>query len=224
MAKLIEVATRIQDLYEQNYTSNDKFLDIQDFKFWVASTYSAMLNALMQSERKYNRQVDGFANVEIPAQWLLEESAIIKHNKEENKYFVELQNPVFSFDFDNFSYALQDLFGIGCNGVCNYKKISLTEARYLRITPPTSTIFYSLNSAKEILFWGVKEGDKVKAKFVPQLVSTNDNCLLSDNIVSALSDEVLKRMFSAKNGNMVDKVNDQNPVEAPQQSLNPALK
>ena len=223
MAKLIEIATRIQDLYEQNYTSNDRFLDIQDFKFWVASTYSAMLNALMQSERKINRQIEGFANIEIPAQWLLEETTTIKHLESENKYYAELQNPVFTFDFDNFSYALQDLYGVGCNGECPYRKISLSEVRYLKITPPVSISFFNLNNAKEIVFWGAKEGSKVKVKYVPQVVGTDDNCLLSDNIVSAISDEVLKRMFSAKNGNMVDKINDQNSSDVPQQAVNTSL-
>lgn len=211
MAKLIEVATRLQDLYEQNYTSNDRFFDIGDFKFWVATTYSSMLNALMQSERKINKGTDGFANVEIPAQWMIEQTVSIQYDELDRKYYATLPNDVYSFDFDNFSYALQDVYGIGCLSECKYRKISFSEVRFRGVTPPVSVIFYYLNSAKEIVFWGAKKDAKIKVRYVPKVVGEDDNCLLSDNIVEALSDVVLKRMFAARTGNIVDKVNDQNP-------------
>ncbi len=221
MATLLQVASRIQDLYEQNYVSNDQFLEIEDFKYWVTTNYSSMLNALMQAQRVELKKMEGFSNIELPAQWLIEEELEIKFNAEAAKYYVTTSQPVFAFDFDNFSYAVQDLEGVGCSGQCRYKKISLNEKKYMHLTPPTSDIFYCLNNKKEFVFWGAKEGNKVRPRYIPQIVGQDDDCLLSDNIIQPLSEELLKQMFMAKNGNFIDKINDQNPNVAPGQQVTP---
>lgn len=223
MATLIEVATRIQDLYEQNYTPNDRFLDIDDFKFQVAITYSSMINAQYQLTRRENKQMEGFSNIEIPAAWLIEETITLQKDPlKQDQCFATLKHPVFSFDFDNAANALQGVHSAG-NHHCLYRKISLNERRFKQVLPPISAILFYLNDPKKIVFWGGKEGAQALIQYVPRVVGEENDCLLSDNIISALEKEVLATMFSAKNGNFIQKLDDQNPNVAPGQQTNPAV-
>ena len=223
MAKLIEVASRIQDLYEQNYTAGDKFLDIDDFKFQVATTYSALLNVMYQTELRTNRQMEGFSNIEIPAFWLKHEKIKIQYSEENDKYFAETELPVYSFDWDNAANALQGVHSFGGKH-CVYRKISLNERRFRQIIPPTGVTFFYLNSPTEIVFWDGKEGAVVDVQYVPAIVGLDNDCILSDNIVAQIIDVTLERMFKAKSGNYIQKLDDQNININPGQQLNPAAK
>jgi hypothetical protein len=226
MAKLLDIATQAQDKYFQDYPSNDSFFDIEDFKDYVASTYSGMLNAMFQVQRKMVKGEDGFSNVEIPPQWTLPNTLEVKYDKELDKYYAETEWPIFAFDFDAHAYALQPLKGLSkhCNNQpCKYRRITLYEAQFQDVIPPVGIVMYYLNSAKEIVFLGAREGAKVLAHYIPQVVGADDDCLLSDNITKELIDATVKSFFEAKNGNFVDKTNDQNPNNIPQQQVNPAL-
>lgn len=220
MATLIGVASRIQDLYEQNYTAGDKFLDIDDFKFQVATTYSSLLNAMYQQERRTNRQMDGWSNIEIPAAWLTREQ--LKIEEEGDKQYVTISRPVYSFDWDNAANALQGLHSVG-NRHCVYRKISLNERRFRQIIPPAGVVFFYLNTPTEIVFWGANAGSEIELQYVPAIVGLEDDCKLSDNIISQIQDTTLERMFKSKSGNFIQKTDDQNPNAAPPQQVNPAL-
>lgn len=222
MATLIEIATRIQDLYEQNYTPNDRFLDIDDFKFQVATTYSAMLNTAYGLERSKNKLTDGFSNIEIPAAWLVEEVITLKADSVKNdQHYATLKHPVFSFDWDNAANGLQGVHSAGTHH-CLYRKISLNERRFRQIIPPISAILFFLNSSSKLVFWGGKEGAEALIQYVPKVVGEENDCLLSDNIVPILMDTVLDRMFKAKNGNFIQKLDNQNPNVVPGQQTDPA--
>ena len=223
MATLIEIATRIQDLYEQNYTPNDRFLDIDDFKFQVATTYSSMLNAQYQIERAKNKQQDGFSNIEIPAGWLIEEEIELQIDSvRSDDFYATLKHPVFSFDWDNAANGLQGVHSVGAHH-CLYRKIGLNERRFRQIMPPMSAILFFLNSSTKLIFWGGKVGSKALIQYVPKVVGEDNDCLLSDNIVAPLTDAVLDRMFKSKNGNFIKKLDNQNPNITPQQQVDPAV-
>lgn len=219
MAQLIEIATRIQDLYWQNYTPNDKFLDIDDFKFQVAIAYSAIINAMYKQERAGNKAESGFNNIEIPASWLLEEDLTIKCDGD--RQVATTSRPVFSFDWDNAANALQGVHSIGTH--CVYRKISLNERRFRGIIPPIGVVLFYLNSKKEIVFWGAKSDAKIKIQYVPEVTGKENDCLLSDNIVSAIVDKALDTLFKARSGTFVQKANDENPNIVPQQQIDPLL-
>lgn len=223
MATLIEIATRLQDLYEQNYTPNDRFLDIDDFKFQVAATYSNMINTQYQVTRQQNKQMDGFANIEIPAAWLVQEIITLKEDPaRKDQCIATLKHPVFSFDWDNAANGLQGVHSAEAHH-CVYRKISLNERRFKQIIPPISAILFFLNSSTEIVFWGGKDGAKAQIQYVPKVVGEEDDCLLSDNVVAPIMDAVLARMFGAKNGNFIQKLDNQNPNIAPGQQTDPAV-
>lgn len=224
MATLIEIATRIQDLYEQNYTPNDRFLDIDDFKFQVATTYSSIINKQYQIIRQQNRQVDGFSNVEIPAQWLLPQNIKLqKDTTRQGRHFAILEHPVFSFDWDNYANSLQGIHSLGTKH-CVYRKIGLHERKFINILPVIGDILFYLDSPERIVFVGGKDGDEAVIQYVPKVVGDENDCLLSDNIIPELMDAILDRMFKSKNGNFIQKIDDQNPNIVPEQQNNPAVK
>lgn len=210
MATLVEAAQRIMDLYYQDYAPNDKFLDLDDFKYQIAIVYSSLLNKMYQTERRTNKAMEGFSNIEIPASWLVEETITIKDENEEGDFYITTDHPVYSFDWDNAANALQGVHKSGAGPHCVYRKLSLNERRFRQLIPPSSAIFFYLNNPTEIVFWGAKAGSKVKIQYVPVVVGEENDCILSGNIIADLTPIVLGTMFKAKNGNFTQQLDDQN--------------
>lgn len=211
MATLVEAAQRMMDLFEQNYQANDKFLDLDDWKYQIATAYSTALSTMYQSERRANKQMDGFSNIEIPAAWLVSEEITIEYDEDDDRYYSNLKHPVFSFDWDNAANALQGVHKRGKGPHCVYRKISLNERRFRQIIPPNSAILFYLNKPTEIVFWGAKKGANVEVQYVPAIVGQENDCILSDNIISVIQDKILETFFKSKTGNFIQKADDQNP-------------
>lgn len=222
MATKREIAERIKDLYYQNFEPNDAFLDKGDFEFHVATTYSEMLNVMYQAERRANRQMDGFSNIEIPAMWMYEEVVKIEYKEDDDKYYAQTKFPVYSFDWDNSANALQGVHSKG-NKHCIYRKISLSERRFRQVIPTAGVVFFYLNNPKEIVFWNAKKDNEIIVQYVPSILEADNDCLLSDNVANVLIDQVLTRLFQAKNGNFIQKLDNQNPNIVPQQQVDQRL-
>lgn len=223
MATLSEAGQRAMDLYYQDYAPRDMFLDVDDFKYQIAINYSAMLNALYQKARAENKKEEGWGNVENSAAWLTEETLPVKYDKEANKYSITTSNSVFAFDYDGTGNALQGLHNPK-NHDQRFRKISLNERRFLHIIPVTNKTFYYLNSDNEIVFKGkVKEGDEISVQYIPKVVGSKDDCILSDNIIADVITKTLTLMFGAKNGNVIQEANDGNKNAVLGQQVNPQL-
>ncbi len=217
MAKLGLTAQRVYDLYEQNYAPNDRFLDIDDFKFHIAAIYTTMLDAQFQTERKAGKAETGFANVEITAQWMIEEVLNIECNEDEDKYFTKTSQPILGFRFDASANSLQGIHSFG-NPHIIYRKISLQERRFKQNLPVVGDrSFFYVNSEKEIIFWFAKAGSKIKVQYIPAALGLDDDCLLADSISNEII-ATLELMFKAKNGNFIQKLDDQNPNNATPQA------
>lgn len=223
MATLVQAAQRAMDLYYQDYVPNDKFLDLDDFKYHIATLYSKMLNDMYQVERRANKQMEGFSNTEIPAAWMVEEVLVIDKENSEGDLIAETAHPVFAFDWDSSANALQGVHRAGNGPHCVYRKISLNERRFRGIIPPVSKILFYLNKPQEIVFWGARKGATIKVQYVPAVVEEENDCILSDNIMSTVIVQVLDLFFKSKNGNFVQELDDQNRTLLPQQQANPTI-
>lgn len=220
---LLEISSRIQDLYYQDYAPGDKFIDIDDFKFHVAAKYSEMINAIYKQVRSENKQMEGFSNIEIPAAWLISEMLKIEYDEKRERHFSKTKFPVFSFDFDGSANALQGIHSIGPPHKV-YRKIMLNERRFKKILPTTGKILFYLNAPQEIIYWeGAKEGDEVESQYVPAIIGLDNDCRLSDNIASEITKEVLNLMISARSGTIIQKVDDQNRNLTPVNQTDPNL-
>lgn len=211
------------DQYYQDYADRIKFVELSDFIFHMAVTYSAMLDKHYQDMRAQNKKEEGFANIENSAAWLVEEILPVKFDDRRERYYVTTTADIFSFDFDGTGNALQGVCGLK-NAAKKFRKISLNERRFEHISPVTNKVLYYLNSKNEIVFSGqVKVGDEIPVQYIPVVVGNDENCLLSDNIIGDVITKTLTIMFGAKNGNVIDESNDGNRNAVLQQQVNPQL-
>ena len=220
---LIEVATRAEDLFYQDYAPRDRFFDIGDFMFHAAVIYSSMLNEQFQVLRATNKRDEGWSNIENSSAWLIEEICEVQYGEEPKKYFIKTKRDIFSFNFDGTGNSLQGLCGVN-DSKNRFRKISLNERRFYDVIPATSVVFYYLNNGNEIIFKGnIKKGEKIVLQYIPVVDGKDENCLLSDNIVGDVINKTLTLMFGAKNGNIIQESNDGNKnLQLPQQT-NPSL-
>jgi hypothetical protein len=200
MATLKIVASSIQDLYYQNFPDRVDFFTENDFKYHAAAMYSEMLNTLYQAARKENKGEMGFSSVEISAQWLITqkiEKDKLKWDEMQKRWYCLTDFPIFSFDFDAFGNGLNGIRPYGNS--CNLKKISNQEIRFADIIPTTPDIYYFVENENRIDF--LKKPDlPIAVYYIPKVLGSNDQCLMSDNIVSAVIEGTLQLMFGAKNG------------------------
>lgn len=222
MASLIEIAQRIEDLYFQNYAPDDRFLEIDDFKFHFATLYSTTLETQFQEMRKMGKAETGFANVEIPAGWLIEKELDIKFDENKNRFYSALSLPVFTFRWDGAASALQGIHSIGKKHII-YRKISLHERRFRQVIPViTDRVFFYVNNPMEIVYWDADPKEKVIGQYVPAIVGLDNDCLIADSIANEII-ATLDMMFIAKNGNFIQKVDNQNQNIIPEQQTDPNL-
>lgn len=224
MATLVEIASRAQDLYYQDYPDRKAFFNIKTFRYHAATKYSALLNAMFQAMRKDNKIETGFSNVEINAQWLITQKVSddgLKYDEEQKRFYVQADQNVFSFDFDSWGNGLNGVRPYGSNK-CNLKKISNQEIRFDDIIPVTSDIYYYLEGKNKVYFLK-KPTLPLSLYYIPEVVGANDNCVLSDNIAAEVITETLKLMFGAKTGNVIQEADDGNQNSIIQQQVNPAL-
>lgn len=222
MASLLEIAQRLEDLYFQNYAPDDRFLEIDDFKFHFATLYSTTLENQFQQIRKEGKAETGFANVEIPAGWLVEEELDIKFDENKNRFFSTTPSPIFTFKWDGAASALQGIHSTGKKHII-YRKLSLHERRFRQVIPViTDRVFFYVNNPTEIIYWDANPKEKVIVQYVPAIVGLDNDCLISDSIANEII-ATLDMMFKAKNGNFIQKADNQNPNVIPEQQIDPSL-
>ncbi len=221
MASLEEVAARARDLYNQDYPDRSEFFLLDDFKYHAAAKYSSILNSLYQIARKENKAESGFSSVEINPQWLIQqEVAEITHDEDKNLYYFTADYNVFSFDFDTFANGLNQIRSY--NGPCKPKKISTQELPFYDIMPTTPDCYYYLDGKNKVIFLK-KPSLPLTLYYIPEVLGSDNNCVMSDSVAGELIIATLQLMFGAKNGNVVKEANDGNTNDTVQQQVNPAL-
>jgi hypothetical protein len=222
MATLIQIAAYAQDQFYQDFPDRKGFFVAKDFKYHCAAKYSEMLNILYQAARKENKQETGFSSVEIPAQWLITEKIEedkLFFDKQQGRWYCQTTYPIFSFDFDSFGNGLNGIRPYGNS--CNLKKISNQEIRFYDVIPQTPDIYYFLENAMRIDFLK-KPTFPILVYYIPQVLGSNDQCVMSDNIVSAVIQATLELMFGAKQGMpVVKEADDGNRNAVMPQQVNP---
>ncbi len=218
---LEDVALIARDLYNQDYPDRSEFFNLNDFKFHCAAKYSSILNSLYQIARKENKAETGFSVVEINPQWLItQEVPELLHDEAKNLYYFATDFPVFSFDFDTFANGLNQIRSY--KGPCKPKKISTQELPFYDVIPTTPDCYYYLEGKNRVEFLK-KPSTPLTLYYIPEVLSADNSCVMSDAIVGELVIATLQLMFGAKNGNVVKEANDGNTNDNIQQQVNPTL-
>ena len=95
--------------------------------------------------------------------------------------------------------------------------------------PPIDAVIYYVQSATRVRMWDNPpgrrpiEGACVEAQYIPAVVGAQNDCLLSDSIAAEVAVPTLDMLFKAKNGNFIQKLDDQNP-NTPVPQGNPVFK
>ena len=222
MAKLYEVAEMAQNLYFQGYAGRTEFFDEDDFMYNCATKYSEIINKKFQDFRVANKAETGFSNVEINAQWLITQVVDkLEFDELQQRWYAKTDQNIFSFDFDSFGNGLNGVRPYGRNN-CNLKKISNQEIRFYDIVPFTPDIYYFVEGKNQVHFLN-KPPLPLSLYYIPEVLGSDENCVLSDNVVNEVIMATLQLMFGAKNGNVVPEADDGNQNEVMGQQTNPTL-
>lgn len=207
---LTNVAQAAMDMFYQDFAPRDAFFTLPDFKFHAANYYCQTLNQLYQISRAQNKVQDGFSNINIPAAWLVSEEIEATKDDKECGYFATPQYNIFSFDFDAFANGLSRVIAIKdakLKTTPNLIKISNNEVDFVNQAPVTNDVFYWLAPENKIFF---TKKVKIKVWYVPAVSADDETCVLSDNIVADVIKNTVMIMLQAKNGNIIQEMNDGN--------------
>lgn len=216
------VAQDAMDLFYQDYAPRDSFFDLPAFKRYFAQVYADLFDSIFQQFRKEGKQYEGFANVEMTANWIVKETVTVEGI--EGDWYAKPTSCIFGFGYDSFSYALDNIkTNTKCHGEkpCTIIKLSSDEARFLDVSQLTGVAYAWLSAENKISITNnVKE---VTIWYVPSVDADNGNCIVSQTIVAKCIRTTLDLMFGARNGTIVDETNDSNKVTTAQSQSNPTL-
>lgn len=216
-------ASRAMDQFYQDYAPRDAFFNKDAFKYHFATVYSDLFNQLFQQVRRENKLQDGFSNVEMTAAWLVRETLQPEIEEDGCTIYAKPTSCIFGFGFDSFSYSLDRIKAVGkCAGnkPCTIVKLSADEAQFLDISQPTSLVYAWLAANNKI---NLTAKIAVDVSYVPAVDPSNENCVISDNIVNMVITRTLDMFFKSRSGTMVDETNDSNKNTIPQLQANPTL-
>ena len=210
------LAQGIMDQYYQDFASVESFFSIDDFIRFCISAYSGLLDKEFKLSRRESKMETGYSAPQINPSFLVYEKKDMQAI--DGEFIVQLSNNVFIFPFDNFTYAIQS---VKANGK-SLQKVSIDELDFVDIVPVTCNVYYSLIGADKIKFTE-NISTPITVGYVPALSPENPNQIISDALAEDVRKMVLSMAFAAKNGNVVDEVEDYNKNAVIQQQVNPSL-
>lgn len=188
-----------------------------------AMVYAKLLQDEFAQGKLLSRQATGFSTVEISADWLQQIEVLIDKKKcDACNYEICLPEQIFSFSYDAMSSALVSITPVSCE--CpEFVKIGVRDGWQLKGMPNTGKTFFNVIGRNKIKFEKSSydlEGAKVLITFVPAIDHTDAKALIPQTKELPILNTVLQIMLAAKNGNVIDKSNDQNPNATIETELN----
>ena len=133
-------------------------------------------------------------------------------------WYVKTKYPIFSFDYDSFANGLNGVRPL--KGGRQLKKISINEIRFLDQVPITNDVFYWVEGVDKVY---ITQNLDLTLYYIPAVLGADDQCVMADTCVAEVIEKTLTLMFGAKNGNIIQKANDQNKNLILPQQVNPDL-
>lgn len=219
--RLAELAQRIMDIYYQDYTSDEDFLDIEDFKSQVSTAYAKLLTDDYQAQKLINKQLEGISVVSLSPDLLV--SKVIKLQKEGDLYVAPLPHPFFVFPFDAMATSIQSVTPVGqrCN---EFIKASIDDRWKICMITQGTKSYYTCELNK-IVFerLACKNLQEVNVTYAPAFDSSNNYFFIPDTRAFTIQTMVLQVMFAARDGNVIDMSNDSNQNKAQQTEIDSEL-
>jgi hypothetical protein len=219
MAKLIDTAEALMDMYYQQYRTDEDFFTLDHFVYICAVVYSKILEDEYQQARREARQQEGYANIVLNHDFLISEK--ITPQKEDGDYVLNLKSKLFAFPYDPYSFAIQRIHNpaAGCK---RFIRTNMLKADWMEgILPKTDRVFYYGFGSKIILknVSCLLKGP-ITVYYVPEISAADPQVA---EIPEGKGYQVLAGGFDlmsrARNGEPVDMTNNSNPNKAMQTEL-----
>lgn len=200
------------DLYYQQFKSDEDFFEVEHFEYLNGVVYAKLLQE--EYERSYQKSLaeTGRGYATISPQWYIEETVKVTTSDMGDAEIVMKDCP-FTFRFDRSNTAIQGIYPI--KGKCkDFISINIDE-RFKFDGLPKSTVVYWYPVSNKIILHNLSCGLKeAKIIYIPGLKAGSDKCGISDGMEYDVINGTLDLMKRAKQGEVVDMTNNNNPNKA----------
>lgn len=210
------VATRIMDLYYQQYRDETSFFDEGDFIFHTGAAIGEVFR--QEFALKYNelRQEKQDSVVTLSSDILVED--VLKVVRKDGEIYAEMEDDVFSFPFDQQNSAIQNVVPVMPRGACELLRSNMAVQWQNKHVPFTTKVFWWAEPRK-IRFYSPANVTlaEVKVFYVPAI---SDRMKVPDAVAKLVRDDVIQSMRAAQQGAIVKTANDLNPNKIIQTEMN----
>lgn len=220
MANIKEVASRVENLYFQDYAETSEFFDAGDFAFYCGAAYADLLGQEYRLE--YNRMIaEGVSDiVGFSSDWLKTET-LKRQTDKENGYYIDLSQPILSLPYDKQNSSIQNIYPADKKFKGEYIRGSVDNTWEDEYLPLTKKVFWSLLGNRIYLTTNMGEPPSLsKVVYVPGI---SDDLDIPDARVWAVITNTIEMMRKAAANYVVSETADQNSNKLPQTDVDKNL-
>lgn len=207
------LAENIQYAYLQGYPADEELFDLDYFKSQVVLAYSSLLKDNYQMQKLENNQVVGFSMVTLSPDLLKTASFDIKHPEKGGTVpyrYIDIPDRIFVFPFDTMMTGVQAIW-VNDEACQEFVKISVDDVWKVCKENSGTKNYYYAESSRIIFPKLICDIAKVNVKYAPSFNGMDDEIDIPDAMGAAIQVAVMQYMLGAKQGNVTDKSNNQNP-------------
>lgn len=212
MPVLADTAQIIMNLYYQQYKSDEDFFKLFHFKYLAGSVVSKIMEDDYTKAKAESRSIDPYAEVDLPAEWLIPEENEVKKDGSDN--IIKLKHQPFSFPYDLLGRTVQRIENLSPGSTCTeWIRISIKEKWKFHYVPKGSKVFFAVIKDKIEVFADCKIG-KVRVYYCPELTDPSfgeDGGIVPASKEADVISKTLTLMMAARQGTVVDTTNNSNP-------------
>lgn len=210
------VAQSAEDAFLQNYRVPTDFFNIEDWIFYTAASITKFYQTMY--EKEYQRmRVEGTTDEVVSFSNDFLSSQVLKVSTKDGETFAELQEPVFSFVYDQSNSGIQNVFVVEPRPSYELERGNISEFWQYETLPVTSKIFWALDGKKIILKTkgGCNVG-QIRVVYVPAMDNNNPNpdAEVPDGIIADVISLTVGTMKQLGQGNVEKQTLDQNANKA----------
>lgn len=202
--------------YQDLFVSSDQPFDIDFFIRAVNDSYEAILRqeyidtySILRKNGEHLVQL-----VTFDTKWLRSETLELKKDEPSGLWKVTPGGKIFSFPFDQSSVGIQDVRSVRYND-CNLVRADVGTGWQDKHMPDNSVTSWWPEG--DDIFFDKDCCKKIRVFYVPV---PDETLQMQQGLANQIKEYVLKLMFAAKEGNVPDMTDDNNPIRTPQSEMN----
>ncbi len=199
------------NLYFEDYANGAEFFDIDDFVQYTGMAYADLLGQEYIGMYNQMRQDGDNSVIEFSHDWLKTE--VVKREKDNEGYFVNLLEPIMSFPYDKRDVGLQNIFPVGTQFKGELIRSSISESWLDEYIPLSCKVYWSLLGKK--IYLSTTMGEPPASLRVVYVPSLSDSLEIPASRQKMVIDNTIKMMREAARGFLVKETNNQNLNELP---------